>query len=147
MRTMIGLLRTDDPDEPRTAPGGLDRLDELLATARAAGLRVELDDRRAPAPLPAAVDLAAYRILQEALVNAAKHAPGSSVRCALSCSGGALELEVVNDLVPGAAPGGGTRTGLVGLGERATAVGGRIDAGAGGGRWTVRATLPVPVPA
>ena len=147
MRTMIGLLRTDDPDEPRTAPGGLDRLDELLATARAAGLRVELDDRRVPAPLPAAVDLAAFRILQEALVNAAKHAPGSTVRCVLSDVGGALELEVVNDLVPGAAPGDGTRTGLVGLAERAASAGGRIHAGGDGTTWTVRAVLPVPVPA
>ncbi len=147
MRTMIGLLRAEGPADPRTSPAGLERLDELLATARAAGLRVELDDRRAPAPLPAAVDLAASRILQEALVNAAKHAPGSAVRCVLSDAGGALELEVANDLVPGAAPGGGTRTGLVGLAERAAAVGGRIDAGGDDGTWTVRAVLPVPVPA
>ena len=142
MRTMIGLLRADGPDEPRTAPAGLDGLGPLLDSVRASGLRVELDDRRAAAPVSAAVDLAAHRILAEALTNAAKHAPGSTVRCLLADGDGALRVEVVNDLVPGAAPGPGTRTGLLGLGERAAAVGGRLDAGPEDGRWAVRANLP-----
>jgi signal transduction histidine kinase len=142
MRTMIGLLRADAPDEPRTAPAGLDGLGPLLESARASGVRVELDDRRAAAPVSAAVDLAAHRILAEALTNAAKHAPGSTVRCVLADGDGALRVEVVNDLVPGATPGPGTRTGLLGLGERAAAVGGRLDAGPEDGRWTVRASLP-----
>lgn len=145
MRTMIGLLRADDPDEPRVAPSGLDRLDTLLDTARAGGLHVELDDRRPPAPEPAAaVDLAAYRIVQEALANAAKHAPGSRVRCVLHLDAGALRIEVVNDLVAGAPAGDGTRTGLLGLTERANAVGGHLAAGPDGSTWAVRARLPVP---
>jgi signal transduction histidine kinase len=148
MRAMIGLLRADVPPDPRTAPAGLDRLDALLAGARARGLRVRADDARAPgAPLPAAVDLTAYRIVQEALTNAAKHAPGSAVEVLLRATGGELAVEVRNDLVPGAAPGGGTGSGLAGLAERARAVGGRVTAGEADGRWSVRAVLPVGAPA
>lgn len=144
MRTMIGLLRADaDPDEPRTAPAGLDRVDALLDAGRASGLSVELDDRRPPGEaVPAAVDLAAYRIVQEALVNAAKHAPGSTVRLALRHEDGELRVEVENDIVHDAPAGGGTGTGLLGLEERAAAVGGRVDAGPRGSRWSVRAALP-----
>lgn len=142
MRTMIGLLRADDPDEPRTAPAGLDRLDTLLDTARSGGLHVEVDDRRPADPTPAAVDLAAYRIVQESLANAAKHAPGSRVRCVLHRDADALRIEIVNDLVPGAPSGDGTRTGLLGLTERAHAVGGDLQAGPDGGTWAVRARLP-----
>jgi signal transduction histidine kinase len=149
MRAMIGLLRSDGADDgdPRTAPAGLDRLDALVETARATGLRVEVDDRRPDdAHVPAAVDLAAHRIVQEALTNAAKHAPGSDVRLVLALHDGTLLIELTNDLVPGAPPGDGTRTGLLGLAERASAVSGSVQAGPDGGRWRVRATLPVPVP-
>lgn len=146
MRTMIGLLRTDGATaDPRTAPAGLGQLDTLLDTARAAGLSVELDDRRpGDAPLPAAVDLAAYRIVQESLTNAAKHAPGSTVRLGLRQSAADLVIELVNALVPEAPHGGGTGIGLLGLGERARAVGGRVEAGPDGREWRVRAALPVP---
>ncbi|MBW0115320.1 sensor histidine kinase [Pseudonocardia abyssalis] len=146
MRTMIGLLRADGADEPRTAPAGLDRVEALLDAGRASGLRVDLDDRRPPGDLPAAVDLAAYRIVQESLTNAAKHAPGSTVRVVLRQEGGELRVEVANDLVDGAPDGGGTGTGLLGLTERAAAVGGRVVAGPGDRAWTVRAALPTAVP-
>ncbi|MGI5126136.1 sensor histidine kinase [Pseudonocardia sp. CA-107938] len=149
MRTMIGLLRADGSGDtdPRTAPAGLDRVDELLATARATGLDVTVSDRRDPADLvPAATDLAAYRIVQEALTNAAKHAPGSAVTLTLAQDDGRLTVEVTNPLVAGAPPGGGTGTGLLGLQERAGAVGGSITAGADGDRWRLRAVLPVPAP-
>ncbi|MFC4947464.1 sensor histidine kinase [Pseudonocardia sp. GCM10023141] len=147
MRTMIGLLREDDAaaDEPRTAPAGLDSLGTLLETARATGLTITLDDRRPPAAaVPAAVDLAAYRIVQESLTNAAKHAPGSAVGLTLRNDAGMLVVEIDNDLVPDAAPAGGTGTGLLGLRERASAVGGRVVAEQHGTRWSVRASLPVP---
>lgn len=143
MRTMIGLLRTDTAEEPRTAPARLDRIDALLDAGRATGLSVDLDDRRPPGDVPAAVDLAAYRIVQESLTNAAKHAPGSAVRCELRQEAGALHVQVVNDLVRDAPAGGGTGTGLLGLGERAAAVGGHVDAGPRDGTWTVRAALPI----
>lgn len=150
MRTMIGLLRADGAGDgdPRTAPAGLDRLDALLESAAGTGLRIEVDDARGgAAELPAAVDLAAFRIVQESLTNAAKHAPRSRVRLYLDDHDGELVIEIENDLVPDAPAGGGTGTGLLGLRERADAVGGSVAAGPGGGRWRVRAVLPVPAPA
>jgi MYXO-CTERM domain-containing protein len=150
MRTMIGLLRADGAGDgdPRTAPAGLDRLDALLESAGGTGLRIEVDDARGgAAELPAAVDLAAFRIVQESLTNAAKHAPASRVRLHLDDHDGELVIEIENDLVPGAPAGGGTGTGLVGLHERADAVGGTVTAGPDGGRWRVRAVLPVPAAA
>jgi MYXO-CTERM domain-containing protein len=149
MRTMIGLLRADGAgdSDPRLAPAGLDRLGTLLETAADTGLHAEVRDARGGAPVPAAVDLAAYRIVQESLINAAKHAPGSRVRLHLDDRAGELVIEIENDLVPGAPAGGGTGTGLLGLHERADAVGGSVSAGPDGGRWRVRAVLPVPAPA
>lgn len=149
MRTMIGLLRADGSGDrdPRTAPGGLDRLDELLGTARANGLDVTLDDRRGDGvPLPAATDLAAYRVVAESLTNAAKHAPGTAVVVTLAQDDAGLTVEVTNPLVTGAPPGEGTGTGLLGLRERAAAVGGTVDAAADRDRWRLRAVLPVPAP-
>jgi signal transduction histidine kinase len=149
MRAMIGLLRADGAGDadPLTSPAGLDRLDTLLETGRAAGLRIAVDDRRPPdAALPAAVDLAAYRIVQESLTNAAKHAPGGAVRLVLENRGGELVIELENDLVLGAAPGGGTGVGLLGLTERATTVGGRVQAGRQGRAWRVLAVLPARIP-
>ncbi|QYN35358.1 two-component sensor histidine kinase [Pseudonocardia sp. DSM 110487] len=150
MRTMIGLLRADGAGDgdPRTAPAGLDRLDALVESAGGTGLRIEVDDARGgAAELPAAVDLAAFRIVQESLTNAAKHAPASRVRLHLGDHDGELVIEIENDLMPGAPAGGGTGTGLVGLHERAVAVGGTVTAGPDGGRWRVRAVLPVPAAA
>jgi signal transduction histidine kinase len=149
MRTMIGLLRADGAGDgdPRTAPAGLDRLGPLLDTAADTGLQVELRDTRNGAPVPAAVDLAAYRIVQESLTNAAKHAPGSRVRLHLDDHDGELVIEIENDLVPGAPAGGGTGTGLLGLHERADAVSGSVSAGPDGRCWRVRAVLPVPAAA
>lgn len=143
MRTMIGLLRSDDDADTRTAPAGLGQLHTLLRTAGAAGLAVELDDQRpGDAHVTAAVDLAAYRIVQESLTNAAKHAPSSPVRLGLRHTGGDLVIELANDLVPGAPSGGGTGLGLLGLAERARAVGGQVVAGPDGSQWRVRAVLP-----
>jgi signal transduction histidine kinase len=149
MRTMIGLLRADgaaDAD-PRTAPAGLDGLPALLETAADTGLRVEVVDTRGGAPLPAALDLAAHRIVQESLTNAAKHAPATRVRLHLDDHDGELVIAIENDLVPGAPAAGGTGTGLLGLRERADAVGGTVVAGPDGGRWSLRAVLPVPATA
>jgi signal transduction histidine kinase len=145
MRMMIGLLRADGAGDgdPRTAPAGLDRLEALLESAGNTGLRIEVDDARGgTADLPAAVDLAAFRIVQESLTNAAKHAPGSRVRLHLDDHDGELVIEIENDLVRGAPAGGGTGTGLLGLYERADAVGGTVAAGPDGRCWRVRAVLP-----
>lgn len=146
MRTMIGLLRSEPGDEPRTAPARLDQLDPLLDAARDRGLHVDVaDSRPAGAEPAAAVELAAYRIVQEGLTNAAKHAPGSSVRLALGHDRDALVVRLDNDLTgtPSAPPGTSGGTGLMGLRERARAVGGRFDAGPADGGWRVRASLPL----
>ncbi|KAA1028948.1 two-component sensor histidine kinase [Pseudonocardia sp. EV170527-09] len=152
MRTLIGLLRDGDPADPPGAPPRLGELEPLLRTARAAGLTVELADGRAPVPaadLPVAVELAGYRILQEALTNAAKHAPGSRVVVDITTSEKELVLRVGNGPAAGrrkSLPGTSAGTGLDGLAERARAVGGSCVAGpdAAGG-WAVRAVLPLQV--
>ncbi|WP_246019096.1 sensor histidine kinase [Saccharothrix australiensis] len=137
MRTMIDVLRADDPvDEPAIAR--LADADLLVDSARAGGLAVEcaLDDVDG---LPAAVDLAAYRILQEALTNALKHGSSASVRVERQVR--RLVVVVRNTARDTAAEGSGT--GLVSMAERAHAVGGTFSAGRDGRDWLVRAELPL----
>ncbi|MEX5719067.1 sensor histidine kinase [Geodermatophilus maliterrae] len=147
MRAMILLLRADSG--PLAAAPRLDRLDGLLAGARAAGLDVRLVPARPVPPLPAAVEQAAYRILQEALTNAAKHAPGGRVEVTAAVSGDRLGLRVDSEdgrrgtAVPGAG------LGLLTMRERAESLGGRFAAGWSDdarSRWSVAAELPVGVP-
>jgi signal transduction histidine kinase len=142
MRRLVGVLRED---EPTYAPQpSLDRLGELVADARAAGVPVELEVPD-PAPvLPAGLDLAAYRIVQEALTNVRRHAGGVPTEVRVRSEDDGLALEVVN--APGAvrADASGAGRGLVGMQERVRMYGGRLDVGpeADGG-WAVRARLPV----
>ncbi len=147
LRALILLLRAGSG--PVAAAPRLDRLDGLLAGARSAGLAVTLDAGPLP-PLPAAVEQAAYRLLQEALTNAAKHAPGGRADVALAVTGGRLVLRVDSgDGRPGGAvPGAGL--GLLTMRERAESLGGRFAAGWADGdrsRWSVAAELPLTVPA
>ncbi|MDU0291152.1 sensor histidine kinase [Saccharothrix longispora] len=145
MRAMINLLRADvaDPDEP-TAPARLAQLPRLIDSAQAGGMkldvRVDYDDSE---PLPAAVDLTAYRIAQEALTNAMKHAPSTTVVLELRRTDTELVLEVVNEL-RGGGDGGGLGTGLLNMRERTAAVGGTLTTGPAEGRWKVHAVLPLP---
>jgi signal transduction histidine kinase len=145
MRAMINLLRADvtAPDEP-TAPARLAQLSRLIESAQAGGMRldvrVDYDDTE---PLPAAVDLTAYRIAQEALTNAMKHAPRTSVVLELRRTDTEMVLEVVNELRDGG-DGGGLGTGLLNMRERTAAVGGSLTAGPADGSWKVRAVLPLP---
>nr|WP_225954078.1 histidine kinase [Kibdelosporangium phytohabitans] len=143
MRAMIEVLRADGgDDDPRTAPARLAELDRLVDSARAGGLVLDVH-RAVGDELPVAVDLAAYRIIQEALTNALKHSGGGGATVDVRVAGGRLIIEVVNDLsgTPGA--GDGTGTGLVSMRERAYAVGGDFEAGPWSGGWRVRAALPV----
>ena len=140
MRSMIGLLRAADQPDQLTAPARLRDLDPLLDSARAAGLRVrtEIDGD----DVPAAVDHEAYRIVQEALTNAVKHAPGSHAEVSVRRAGAVLVVQVVNDLTgPGST--GGPGTGLTSMRERASALGGVLDAGPRADSWRVRAELPL----
>ncbi|AUI57729.1 sensor histidine kinase [Amycolatopsis sp. BJA-103] len=150
MRAMIGLLRADpatgNPEIEATAPARLAELSKLVESARASGLAVEVGSIVDESPaLPAAIDLTAYRIAQEALTNAAKHAAGGRALLDIRAHGGILTVEVRNDLRPGSGSGddGGTGLGLLNMRERAAAVGGTLAAGPSGGGWLVRAELPL----
>jgi signal transduction histidine kinase len=133
---MVRALR----DEPTRAPVGLAALDGLVARHREAGLDVALDVSGDSRTLPPAVDQAAFRILQEALTNAARHGSGGA-DVAVGYGARALELEVANP----AAAGGGTASGglgLVGMRERAELLGGSLETESTDGRFVVRARLP-----
>ncbi|MFB4278742.1 sensor histidine kinase [Nonomuraea sp. MTCD27] len=152
MRRLLGVLREDAEAEPtwRPQPGlRLDELNELLDEAReASGSGVRLILRGAPVELDPGVELAAYRIVQEALTNARRHAPGAAVDVELDYTGDTLHL-AVRDNGPGprATGAGGAEVGgghgLSGMRERATAVGGELRTGpAPGGGFLVEARLP-----
>jgi signal transduction histidine kinase len=143
MRRVLGVLRDDAGSEPEHAPQpGLDRLNELLDHAREAGGDVRLIVHGRVAELPAGVDLAAYRIVQESLTNARRHAPGAAVEVELGYGEDMLRL-CVRDDGPGPSDGGGGH-GLVGMRERAAAAGGSLRAGARDeGGFVVEADLPL----
>jgi signal transduction histidine kinase len=142
--SVLGALR--DTAAPLAPAPGVARLDELAARARAAGFAVSVAAEGAARPLPAGVDAAAYRIVQEALTNAVRHSGGRAASVLLRYSGDDLVIEVSDDGggagagAPGA-PGSGN--GLAGMAERARALGGTVDAGPRpGGGFLVLARLP-----
>lgn len=139
---IIGNLREDDrANGTIAAPPGLASLDTLIARHRAAGLEVTLDESGTPPTLSGAADQAAYRILQEALTNAARHG-GGSAHVELVFARTAVELTVTNP-VPAlgpARPSGGH--GLIGMRERATSLGGDLDAARANGTFRVHARIP-----
>lgn len=147
MRRMIGLLRSTTAEQEGFRAPNLDALDALLANARAAGLdaglEFEAEQRGERGELPAPVELAAYRIVQESLTNALKHAARGTVRLRLRHAPEQVEIAVDSPYRPGegqALP--GARAGLVGMGERAKLLGGSFEAGPRGDVWSVRAVLP-----
>jgi len=142
LAAVVGVLRSSDDLEVATEPTrGLARLSELLETFAASGLQVEHRQHGQPRELPAVVDLAAYRIAQEALTNAQKH--GSGAAClTVAYTPDAVVLDIGNAVAPGQS-GAGSGYGLVGMRERAAAAGGTVSAGlADGGRFAVHAELP-----
>jgi signal transduction histidine kinase len=155
MRRLLGVLREDTGDEParRQPQPGLHQLNELLDAVRdASGSGARLILRGRPVGLDPGVELAAYRIVQEALTNARRHAPGAAVDVELHYTASGLDLQVRDngpgpaDEPAGAADGPGPRGhGLVGMRERAVAVGGELQVGAApGGGFLVAARLPGP---
>jgi signal transduction histidine kinase len=143
MRRLLGVLRHADDGLALAPQPGLRDLDSLVTHVRAAGLPVELRFEGEPVALPPGVDLSAYRIVQEALTNALKHAGGARATVTVRYQTGAVELEIRDD-GDGSGNGGGTGHGLIGMRERAALWGGRLDAGRPeGGGWAVRARLPV----
>ena len=142
MRRLIGVVRSDDGLALSPQPTLRD-LERLIANVRDAGLPVELRVEGSPVPLPPGIDLSAYRIVQEALTNALKHAGRAHATVVVRYERGAVEVEVTDD---GEGPGTDTGTGhgLVGMRERVALWGGELEAGrrAGGG-FEIRARLPV----
>ena len=143
MRILLGVLRERGADEPFAPQPGLAELDELAERVRSAGLPVEVVVEGRPRTLAAGLDLAAYRIVQEALTNVLKHARGAQAGVTVRYTDTALELEVV-DNGSGNGGGGGAGNGLVGLQERVAMYGGQLEMGRRHeGGWVLRARLPV----
>ena len=144
LHRMLGVLRSSDDGERGPAPG-LDRLPELVDAARRAGLEAEFTVHGSSRDLPSGVDLAAYRIAQEAITNVLRHAAAGRLDCTVTYGESCVELHVVDD-GRGASPGPDGH-GLVGMRERAALYGGSVAAGprAEGG-FAVHAVLPVPDP-
>jgi signal transduction histidine kinase len=146
IRQLFGPVRRGD-GEPLSGPQSIARVDELARRARDAGLRVELRVTGDPVQLPAGIDLAAYRIVQEALTNTLKHSAGAKARVTVSYEPNEVVLSIEDD-GEGAREdyelgdtGGGL--GLAGMRERAAVYGGVVQAGrARGGGFAVRARLP-----
>jgi signal transduction histidine kinase len=142
MRRLLGILREVD-GRPVLAPQpGLKDLTRLAAAVREAGLPVEMAVEGTPRPLPAGIELAAYRILQEALTNTLKHAGAARAHVTVRYAPEAVFLEVCDDgRVP---PADGQGHGLVGMRERATLYGGELESGPlPGGGYMVRGRLPI----
>jgi signal transduction histidine kinase len=142
MGTLLGLIR-DGQEIPLEPQPTLTDLDALVARTRAAGLPVELVVDGTRRALPAALELSAYRIVQEGLTNALKHASGANTTVTLRYGERELEVEVADD---GSANGNGrgSRRGLAGMAERVAVFGGELEAGPGpAGGWVLRAALPV----
>jgi signal transduction histidine kinase len=143
LRRLLGILRDPGDGLSLSPQPGLERLEPLVEQVRDAGLAVDLRVEGARAAIPAGVDLAAYRIVQESLTNALKHAGRARADVLVRYGPRALAIEVTDD-GPGAANGGGTGHGLIGMRERAALYGGTIEAGPRPeGGFAVRATLPL----
>jgi signal transduction histidine kinase len=153
MRTLLGVLRSEDGQGCDDGPAalkpqpGLADLDQLVGGVREAGLPVTLRIEGAARPLPPALDLSAFRIVQEALTNALKHAGPARAEVTVRYEDGLVSLEIT-DSGRGPHDDRGTGHGLVGMRERVAMFGGKLEAARGdGGGFTVRVRLPVPTPA
>ncbi|MFI9834065.1 sensor histidine kinase [Streptomyces sp. NPDC051913] len=146
LRATVGLLRqSGDPEAPTEPAPGLDRLDELVGTFRSAGLQVEVARADAGTTLPAAVGLAAYRVIQEALTNVQKHAGGAAkAEVSVVRVGPNIEITVLDNGAGAEDSADGGGHGLLGMRERVTALRGTLTTGPRyGGGFRVHAILPV----
>jgi signal transduction histidine kinase len=143
MRAVLDVLRADE-QAPRAPTAGLARLEEIVSRSAAAGLDVELDVEGEPRPLPAGVDLAAFRIVQEALTNVTRHAQAAHATVRLTYGEDELTVQVDDDgRGDGEQVTAGGGNGIPGMRERAAALGGSLEAGRReGGGFRVRARLP-----
>jgi signal transduction histidine kinase len=152
VKAILGVLRADDDqDQPRSPRGGLDQLDALLDPVRAAGVQPQLTVHGSPRPLPAAVDLAAYRIIQEALTNVLRHARARTVQLDLGYEPSQVVIRIRDDGSAAGPSQAGTNGqgghGISGMRERALALSGQFTAGPHpDGGFQVRCTLPTTSP-
>ncbi|MEU6220605.1 sensor histidine kinase [Streptomyces sp. NPDC047022] len=157
LRRVLGVLRSEDPGDPYGIGSGtgaapdspqptLDRLDALVENTRAAGLEVRTEITGQVRPLPSGVELSAYRIIQEALSNALRHAPGSTVKAELAYIPEGLHVRVANSRPTSPAPPSpGAGHGLLGMRERAAMLGGTLATfPTGSGGYEVQCFLPSP---
>ena len=143
LRTTLEVFRDPASGEPRAPSPGLARLEDLVGALRSAGRPVEVDRTGAEGPLPAAVDQAAFRIIQEALTNVVRHADRAAATVRVTREPGRLVVEVGDHGPATAVPAAGN--GILGMGERARAVGGTLEVTARpAGGLLVRAELPTP---
>jgi signal transduction histidine kinase len=143
MRRLLGALHDGGGDVELAPQPGLHELDALVEKVRLAGLPVELTVEGESVPVPRAIDLSAYRIVQEGLTNSLKHAGAAHAAVTVRYADGGLQLEVRDDGV-GAAPSDGLGHGLVGVRERVKIYGGEMAAGpAPGGGFVLSARLPL----
>jgi signal transduction histidine kinase len=142
MRLLLGVLHQDGEAGGRAPVPSLSRLDALVEPVRRSGLQVELEVRGIEDRLPPSVDVAAYRVVQEALTNALRYAPDAQVRVLVDIQPAAVQVEVHDDGTGGVRT-AGTGHGLLGLRERISLHGGTLHAGpAPEGGFTVRAQVP-----
>jgi signal transduction histidine kinase len=152
LHAMLGVLREGEGDGGRAplAPApGLAELDALVAQAAGAGVEVTVSLEGEPRRLPAAVDLACYRVVQESLTNVVRHAGASRAEVTVSHQGDQVVVEVTDDGRAGSGngDGAGSGQGIMGMRERARALGGSLEAGPRpGGGFRVQASLPVGAP-
>lgn len=146
LRATLGVLRQADGPEPRAPMPGLAQLEAVIASATAAGADVRLDVSGEPRDLPAGVDLAAYRIIQESLTNVVRHARAATTRIAIAYRRADVVIQIEDDGygVAEREPIFTAGNGLLGMRERAAALGGELQAGPHpGGGFSVRARLPI----
>lgn len=146
LRYALGALRDDSTDAPTGPTPSMRDLPELVGKARSSGLSVVLRMEGSLAALPVALQVAVYRIVQEGLTNVMRHASGAQATVRIAVANQQVQVDVINDGAgkPTASSGAGTQSGLIGMRERASAVGGAFEAGpATGGGFGVRAVLPL----
>jgi signal transduction histidine kinase len=147
MRRLLGILRTDRDGLALAPQPGLAQLDALIDDVRGAGLPVELTVVGEPLPLPSGIDLSAYRIIQEGLTNAIKHAGAAHAEVVVRYGEREVDIEILDDgrgVAESAGDSARTGHGLVGMRERVNLYGGRLESGSGeGGGYGVHACLPV----
>ena len=144
LRAILGVLRdTDNAGSPLEPAPGLASVEVLIERARSGGSDIDLQiEGEQPERVPVAVQLAAFRIIQESLTNSRRHAPGSPAEITIAYTPECLRVTIENPTVNGHDGAGRDGTGIAGMRERTAALGGSLNAGRRGGRFRVAAELP-----